>query len=182
MPCSFSLSPQVWCSTPQTVLKPPAEICLSSLMCFLYLWVGVVVFWMWSDEYRAGQPSLLSAGCSPAHTAEETAGLCCQCTLLAHTQLHTHQDFSLACFPARSSLYCVFLPKCRTRLFSLLNFRRFLLLLSEDRCKICLLAFFSSWGPVLLLSKVPLASERHWMQPATEAWRTFVVKTGIKKA
>lgn len=127
MPCSFSLSPQVWCSRPQTVLKLSAEICLGSLMCFLYLWVGVVVFWMWSDEYWARQSSLLSAGCSPAHTAEETAGLCCQCTLLAHVQLHTHQDFPLAFLPVRPSLYCVFLPKCRTRLLFLLNFRRFLL-------------------------------------------------------
>lgn len=144
MPCSLSFSPQVWWSRPQPVLKPSAEICLGPLMCFWCLWVGFVEIWMWSDEHCAGQLSVLSAGCSPARTAEETAGLCCRCTLLAHVQLHTHQDFILACFPVKPSLSCIFHPKCRTGLLSLLNFRRFLLL-PEDRCQICLLTV-SSWG------------------------------------
>lgn len=130
------------------------------LMCFLYIWVGFVVFWMWSDEYCAGQSSLLSAGRSPAHTAKETAGLCSQCTLLAYVQLHTHQEFPLACFPAKPSLYCIFLPQCQTGLlFFPVSGGSYSIWTQVPDLPL------PSWGPVFILSKVPLVSEQPWMQP-----------------
>lgn len=53
-----------------------------------------------------------------------------------------HQNYPRDLLPSQAQEYCIFLPKYRTGLLFLLNFRRFLLFLSEHTCQICLLPVF----------------------------------------
>lgn len=197
LPCSFSFSLQVWCSRPQSILKPSAEICLSSLLYLLYLWVEFVY-----------------SGCGLMSTVEGS----CPFSLLATVLLTSPGNrWPLLMFSSiRTNTFHWLLPRKVQPVLcipSQVQDRAFVLAEFQAVPNFCLktgarFAFCQFFGVCPSPFKgAPCKSEQPWMHPArchghlwvevsdtrvsplpptlplsAEAWRTFLVKTGLKKA
>lgn len=174
MPCSFSLFPQVWCSSPQTVLKPSAEI-FWFIDVFLVFVGGVcgildVVWWVLCRNC----PFSLLAIVLPTQPRKLLAFAASARCWLPFSSIHIKSfhwpasQQSPACivysFPSAGQGFCSVqeVPISVWRQVPDLP--------------------LPSWGPVFLLSKVPLASEQPWMQPARRCdhlWAEFSWDTWV---